>query len=86
MDNKTIKANIIIDEPLDALDPGLRFFTLFGKCKKCNIANTSLIVTTFLPNNKDKKQSIFRTICLNCFDKSMYFGHEIKKDVTDGKL
>lgn len=77
--SKTVIAKLTIDEPLDKSDKQTNIITFEGKCKKCGSGNNSLVVTSFVKNEDDKKMSLFKTVCLCCYNKDVYFGYEVKK-------
>lgn len=54
------------------------FFILEGPCKKCKVANNSLVIHDFKLNKIDNEQSIFRTICLNCSNNGIYYRRDVE--------
>jgi len=74
---KLLKATANIDTPVDDLDVTFSFYTLEGMCKKCNTGDFTLIVTDFKHNKSDQKESIFRTQCMCCNTKDIYYAKQV---------
>jgi len=74
---KSLKAIANSDEAVDSLDNSINFYTLEGRCKKCNVGDYTLIVYDFIHNKSDQKESIFRTQCMCCSSKDIYYAKQV---------
>lgn len=70
-----IRARSIIDPKLQGDDRAFRFYVMQGNCRKCKVGPNNLIVYDF-ENSKNPRMAIFKTLCLCCGDKDMYFGRD----------
>ncbi len=50
-----------------------KFIYLEGPCKKCLASNNSLIVLTYKPNDADRGEGIFETVCITCSAIHIYY-------------
>lgn len=83
IDKKRVKKQVLLqaapnsDEPVDDLDEVYSFYTLIGKCKKCDVGNYTLIITDFKENKSDRGEGIFRTTCLCCNGRDIYYAKQV---------
>lgn len=71
-----IRARPIIDEKLEGDEVAFKFYVVQGHCRKCKCGPNNLVIYDF-KNNKNPRLAIFKTICISCGDKDMYFGRDI---------
>jgi hypothetical protein len=77
-----LRARPIFDDRLDGDENAFRFYVLQGTCRKCRSGPNSLVIQDF-KNNKNPRMAIFKTVCLCCGDKDMYFGRDTPKAEDD---
>jgi hypothetical protein len=75
MSQKTLKAIPFLDE-FEGEEPK-KFFVLEGNCRKCGQGPNNLVIYEFKLNSKFPSQSIFKTRCISCGDKSVSPGSSL---------
>lgn len=70
-----IRSRPIIDEKHEGDDFAFKFYVLQGHCRKCKLGPNTLIIYDF-KHNKNPRLAVFKTRCIVCGDKDMYFGRD----------
>jgi hypothetical protein len=74
MKNK-LKTHITVTHQDDKENDLVKIMILEGPCSRCKDrgGNNNLVILNFKPNKANTSQSLFETVCLCCFRKSIIY-------------